>query len=72
MSAGKRRQPSNRPIDEETVTEPLELDDGTEVFVGQEPVGPPYREGGGEWPHPATPPREPAPGADGEDDDPDR
>jgi hypothetical protein len=59
---GDAPQPSNRPIDEEVVSEPLEDDDGTEVVVAQENVGEEEELGGGEWPDPDTPPRGPTPG----------
>lgn len=38
--------------------------DVNEVDLEQQNVGPGGQEGGGEWPHPATPPQDPAPGDD--------
>jgi NADH:ubiquinone oxidoreductase subunit F (NADH-binding) len=44
-------------------SEPLDTDEGT-VVIQQQNVGAEEELGGGEWPDPHTPPREPAPGAD--------
>lgn len=49
--------------DETEVTSvPLEDEDGDEYVIAQQNVGYGDTGGGGEWPHPATPPRGPAPG----------
>ena len=60
------RQPSNEPVDEEVRSVPLETEDG-EVVVAQENTGADNMAGGGEWPDPKSPPREPARGAVAED-----
>jgi NADH-quinone oxidoreductase subunit F len=44
-------------------SEPVETEEGT-VVVQQQAVGKDNLEGGGEWPHPDTPPQRPAPGAE--------
>lgn len=59
---GGAPQPSNQPIDESVVSEPLETEDGEEIVVGQENTGRRNMEGGGEWPDPDAAPRGPAPG----------
>ncbi len=46
----------------EVTTVPLEDEDGNEYVIGQQNVEYGDTAGGGEWPHPATPPRGPAPG----------
>ena len=59
---GDQPQPSNQPIDESTLSVPLETEDGEEVVVGQSNVGYDNMAGGGEWPDPDAPARGPAPG----------
>jgi len=44
-------------------SEPLENEEGEEVVIQQQDVGPGSELGGGEWPDPDTPPQPPAPGA---------
>jgi hypothetical protein len=41
-------------------TVPLEDEDGNEVVICQQNVGPGNEVGQGEFPHPATPPKDPA------------
>lgn len=54
-------------ISEDTVTTvPLEDEDGNEYVIAQQNVEHGDTGGSGEWPHPATPPRGPAPGTAGE------
>ena len=60
---GDRAQPSNQPIDEMAVSEPLDLHEGDDEVVGQQNVGPGNMRGGGEWPDPDTPPSDAAPGS---------
>jgi hypothetical protein len=60
---GDRPQPSNQPIDDEVVSEPLEDEAGNTYRVAQENVASDEMEGGGEWPHPETPAKPPAPGS---------
>lgn len=60
---GDRPQPSNQPIDDEVVSEELEDEEGDTYRIEQENVGAGEQEGSGEWPHPETPARSPAPGA---------
>ncbi len=63
---GDEAQPSNQPIDEMVVSEPLDLsDDVDDEVVEQQNVGPGNRRGGGEWPDPAAPPSDAAPGSAG-------
>lgn len=63
---GDRAQPSNQPVDEMVVSEPLDLSEGdADEVVEQQNVGPGNRQGGGEWPDPATPPSDAAPGSAG-------
>lgn len=63
---GDRAQPSNQPIDEMVVSEPLDLsDDPDDEVIEQQNAGPGNRRGGGEWPDPATPPSDAAPGSAG-------
>lgn len=53
--------------------EPLETDDDELDVPAQQNVGREAERGGGEWPHPDTPPQPPAPGSvdetEGVDDD---
>ena len=63
---GDQAQPSNQPIDEMVVSEPLDLsEDADDEVVEQQNVGPGNRRGGGEWPDPATAPSDGAPGSAG-------
>jgi hypothetical protein len=66
---GDDEQPTNTPIDEQVVGEPLD-EDGRTRTPAQQNVGP-ASEGSGEWPDPDTPARAPAPGAADRDDEPD-
>ncbi|MDP8938370.1 MAG: hypothetical protein M3O23_11700 [Actinomycetota bacterium] len=50
----------------EVTTVPLEDEDGNEYVIAQQNVEHGDTGGSGEWPHPATPPRGPAPGTAGE------
>jgi hypothetical protein len=59
------RQPENRPIDEEAISEPVVVD-GEERRIGQSPSGSQGSMGGGEFPSPRTEPSESAPGSDPE------
>jgi hypothetical protein len=43
-------------------TEPLDMDEGEDVVIGQETTGRETVEGGGEWPDTDAEPRGPAPG----------
>lgn len=45
--------------DEAVTTVPLETEDGDEVTIAQEPVGPGNEVGSGELPPPSTPPTDP-------------
>ena len=60
-------QPSNRPIDAEVVSVPLEAGEDQEdmVVVANESTASDDRAGGGEWPDPEAPARGPAPGTAG-------
>ncbi len=61
---GDRAQPSNQPVEEMVVSEPLDLsDDDADEVVEQQNVGPGNRRGGGEWPDPGAPPSDAAPGS---------
>jgi hypothetical protein len=55
----------DQPQDEDTSVEsvPLDLDEGEDEVIGQEPVGRENVRGGGEWPDPDTPPSDAAPGS---------
>ena len=57
---GGSAQPSNQPLDEEAVTEPLDDGDGGTFTVAQHNVGPDNERGSGEWPSPSTPPSGPS------------
>lgn len=67
---GASRQPSNRALDDEFVTEPLEDDDGRTRRIEQSNVGPDNELGSGEFPDPDTPPTGPSIGVDDVDADP--
>jgi hypothetical protein len=41
---------------------PLDVDEGADVVIEQENIGKGEELGGGEFPDPGTPPRDPAPG----------
>lgn len=64
---GASRQPSNRALDDEFVTEVLEDEDGRQVRIEQTNVGPDNELGSGEFPDPETPPTGPSIGVDDED-----
>jgi hypothetical protein len=55
----------DQPQDEDKSVEsvPLDLDEGEDVVIKQENVGPGNERGGGEWPDPDTPPSDAAPGS---------
>jgi len=58
---------SEADADETEVTSvPLEDEDGNEYVIAQQNVEHGDTGGSGEWPHPASPPRGPAPGTAGE------
>ncbi len=61
---GDTKQPSNRPIEEQVRTEPLDVDEGPDQVIGQSAGGRASVEGGGEWPDPDAEPSGPAPGTD--------
>ncbi len=61
---GDTKQPSNRAIDEQAESEPLDLDEGPDRVVTQSERGRANVEGVGEWPEPDAEPRGPAPGTD--------
>lgn len=58
---GEPEQPTDRPIEREVETVPLETDDDGEEVIRQQNVGR-DAEGSGEWPSPDSPPRGPSPG----------
>ncbi len=60
QTASAPGQPDERTHDPETV--PLDLDEGDDVVIRQQPVGAEQTLGGGEFPDPGTPPQDPAPG----------
>jgi hypothetical protein len=62
---GERRPPTEDPVDGSATSEPLDLDEGTDVVIAQENVGPGSELGGGEFPDPHTPPSDAAAGDDG-------
>ncbi|MDP9420672.1 MAG: hypothetical protein M3P53_11085 [Actinomycetota bacterium] len=64
---GDEPQPSNRPIDEIGVSEPLDLSDESDEdeVVEQQNVGSQQSLGGGEWPDPDAPPSDAAAGSAG-------
>ena len=51
-------------FEEESVSDRLEQEDGSETVVAQDNVGYDNMKGGGEWPSPSAPPEAPAPGSD--------
>ena len=55
----------DQPEDEDKAVEsvPLDLDEGEDEVIDQEPVGRENVRGGGEWPDPDTPPSDAAPGS---------
>ena len=59
---GGSAQPSNQPLDESAVTEPLDDGEGGTYQVEQQNVGTDNERGSGEWPSPSTPPTGPSPG----------
>ena len=61
---GEDKQPSNQPIEEQVRTEPLDVDEGPDMVIGQSAAGRATVEGGGEWPEPDAEPSGPAPGTD--------
>ena len=64
-TVGQRGCVRDEPQDEDASVEsvPLDLDEGDDVVIEQEPVGRENVRGGGEWPDPDTPPSDAAPGS---------
>jgi hypothetical protein len=64
-SGGQGGWVRDQPQDEDKSVEsvPLDLDEGEDVVIRQEPVGEENVRGGGEWPDPDTPPSDAAPGS---------
>lgn len=62
---GEGVQPSEEPVDESVMSEPLDLDEGPDVVITQQNVGPGSELGGGELADPHTPPSDAAAGDDG-------
>jgi len=67
---GGEGQPGMDPGDEQVTSEPLDTGraDGRDETIRQQNVGPGSQLGGGEFPDPAAPARDPAPGASGDDE----
>ena len=51
------------PDDKRTHSVPLDTEEGDDVVIEQQNVGPGVEDGGGEFPDPDAPPQAPAPGA---------